>query len=407
MKDHRLYKSIQLRFWAVIGIKRRDDNEAKTLVDSFSTALMKYCKQQGVAISNGPDKFLCENSLDAILKKIREVQEKLTARNSCPQIIFILSFNTIPTEWYNQIKRLGDTELGIQTQCVVNSRNIQKESPSFYTNLILKLNSKLGGINLALADNHFMESVPTIIFGADVTHPSPGSRKECRSVSAVVWSMDKTGFQYDGEWDYQEGKKEMISHLDNMVLNGLKVHCEKTTNTPPKRLIFFRDGVSDGQLEQVIDIELPLIRKACANANLKNIKITLIVTQKRHNHRFDASVAKDSDPNSGNLKSGVVIETGVTHPTDYDFFILSHAGILGTSRPCYYRVLIDENKIDTDELQGFIYNYCYLFARCTRSVSLVPAVYYADCLCDRGRRCLDDNNEKDFPEKKISGMSWI
>jgi len=70
----------------------------------------------------------------------------------------------------------------------------------------------------------------------------------------------------------------MISHLDNMVLNGLKVHCEK--NTPPKRLIFFRDGVSDGQLEQVIDFELPLIRKACANANLKNIKITLIVTQK-------------------------------------------------------------------------------------------------------------------------------
>ena len=29
---------------------------------------------------------------------------------------------------------------------------------------------------------------------------------------------------------------------------------EKTTNTDPKRIIFFRDGVSEGQFRHVLDI---------------------------------------------------------------------------------------------------------------------------------------------------------
>ena len=35
---------------------------------------------------------------------------------------------------------------------------------------------------------------------------------------------------------------------------------KKQTNQAPKRIIFYRDGVSEGQFKQVLEKELPLIR---------------------------------------------------------------------------------------------------------------------------------------------------
>ncbi|KAJ8602752.1 hypothetical protein MRB53_042379 [Persea americana] len=79
------------------------------------------------------------------------------------------------------------------------------------------------------------------------------------------------------------------------------------------------------------------------------------------------------------------VDNEVTHPTEYDFYLLSHAGLQGTSRPTHYRVLMDENKMSPDDLQTLTYNLTYMYSKCTRSVSLVPAVMYADqiALLDR------------------------
>ena len=34
----------------------------------------------------------------------------------------------------------------------------------------------------------------------------------------------------------------------------------------------------------------------------------------------------------------------MVNPVEFDFYLLSHGGILGTSRPAHYNVLIDENR---------------------------------------------------------------
>jgi len=217
--------------------------------------------------------------------------------------------------------------------------------------------------------------------------------------------MDKEGFQYNGEFVYQTGRVEMIQNLEEMVLQGLMEYQQKL-NEKPQRLIFFRDGVSESQFDQVLKNELPQIRKACQKLSI-DANITLIICQKRHHHRFNTS-GDDTiiDKKSKNLLPGTIIETGITHPTDYDFFLYSHRGIQGISRPCYYRVLLDENKIHPDQLHSFVYHSCYLFARCSRSVSIVPAVYYADLLCERGKRYI---TEEQIPvrSKKITGMYWV
>ena len=57
----------------------------------------------------------------------------------------------------------------------------------------------------------------------------------------------------------------------------------------------------------------------------------------------------------------------------------------GTSRPTHYHVLLDENKFSADGLQDLSYKLCHLQARCTRTVSVVPAIYYAHLVAVRGR----------------------
>lgn len=51
---------------------------------------------------------------------------------------------------------------------------------------------------------------------------------------------------------------------------------------------------------------------------------------------------------------------------------MQHQGILGTSKPTHYTVLLDENNFMTDGIQSLLYALCNLYARCTRTVS-VPA----------------------------------
>lgn len=41
--------------------------------------------------------------------------------------------------------------------------------------------------------------------------------------------------------------------------------------------------------------------------------------------------SNDAD-RSGNAKAGTVVDTGIVHPTDCDYYLQSHAGLLGTVR---------------------------------------------------------------------------
>ncbi|CAN6303362.1 unnamed protein product [Urochloa humidicola] len=80
---------------------------------------------------------------------------------------------------------------------------------------------------------------------------------------------------------------------------------------------------------------------------------------------------------SGNILPGTVVDQKICHPTEFDFYLCSHAGIQGTSRPTHYHVLYDENHFTADALQSLTNNLCYTYARCTRAVSVVPPAYHA------------------------------
>ena len=95
------------------------------------------------------------------------------------------SFLPPPSPRAAEVKRVGDTLLGVATQCV-QVKNVLKPSAQTLSNLCLKINVKLGGVNSILVPGirPAVFQSPVIFMGADVTHPPAGDDRK-PSIAAV------------------------------------------------------------------------------------------------------------------------------------------------------------------------------------------------------------------------------
>jgi len=305
------------------------------------------------------------------------------------------------TDLYTAIKHFGDVSAGVATQCMKSIKCFRAKA-QYFANVCLKINVKLGGIN-TIPDPRSVTILtdpanPTMVMGADVIHPAAHSDGR-PSFTAVVANVDSDTAKYIADCRVQASRQEMIEDLEPMTKHMIEMYMgyrqkqEKKANTAPKRIIFYRDGVSEGQFKQVLEIELPRIKGACAACKI-NPKITVIVVGKRHHVRFFPQ-GGEAD-RSGNCRAGTVVDRDVVHPTELDFYLQSHAGLLGTSRPAHYNVLYDDNAFSPDSLQMLSFALCHVYARSTRSVSIPAPVYYADIVCSRAKNHYDPNQNLDF-----------
>ncbi|KAG6917905.1 hypothetical protein DXG01_000514 [Tephrocybe rancida] len=279
---------------------------------------------------------------------------------------------------------------------------------------VKQINVKLGGIN-TIPDPSSVSvltdpSNPTIVMGADVIHPAPGSDGR-PSFTALVANVDSDTAKYIACSRVQTSRQEMIEDLEDMSKYalgkyvGYRQHVEKRSPPAPKRIIFYRDGVSEGQFKQVLEQELPALKRACAALNI-NAKITIIVVGKRHHVRFFPQNDRDGD-RSGNCPAGTVVDRDIAHPTEFDFYLQSHGGLLGTSRPAHYSASLlwhpsDDRltslPLSADALQNLSFALCHVYARSTRSVSIPAPVYYADIVCSRAKNHYDPQGSLDFSD---------
>lgn len=87
-----------------------------------------------------------------------------------------------------------------------------------------------------------------------------------------------------------------------MVKNML-IKFYQAVKTKPQRIIFYRDGVSEGQFYNVMIYEFDAIKKACAELEAGyNPMVTFIICQKRHHTRlFTAVCGTNEDSNAFTL----------------------------------------------------------------------------------------------------------
>ena len=321
------------------------------------------------------------------------------------QLVFVI----LPegTGVYEEAKAVLELKLGVISQMMygknVNDKNMRAggggfKASQFIANLALKIHTKLGGVNnlitspgCSLPSLPCVSEVPTIVFGADVSHPGKGS--DARSVAAVVGSIDARAARYATRISHQPSGVEMIAMLGASV-DSLLRQFHAHTRQKPERIIFFRDGVSEGQYAAVMAEEVSELRAACANLGDGSYapRLTYIICTKRHTTRLFCTDSRRVD-RSGNVPPGTVVDTDICSPSDFDFFLTAHAGLQGTTRPVHHHVLVDESNFSADALQQLSFNLSHLYSRCTRSVSLCTPVYYAHLAAFRGKNIMQGGGD--------------
>ncbi|KAL2555325.1 Protein argonaute 1 [Forsythia ovata] len=421
MMNRRMVNGGTVNSWICINFAH---NVQDSVARSFCHDLAQMCITSGMAFNPEPVLPVFSgrpDQVERVLKaRFHDVMTKLQPHGKeLDLLIVILPDDNGPL--YGDLKRICETDLGIVSQCCLQKHLYKANKQQYLANVALKINVKVGGRNTVLVDAltrriPLVSDRPTIIFGADVTHPQPGEDSS-PSIAAVVASQDWPEVtKYAGLVCAQAHRQELIQDLFKTwqdpvrgtvtggMIKELLISFRRATGQKPQRIIFYRDGVSEGQFYQVLFYELDAIRKACASLEPNyQPPVTFVVVQKRHHTRLFANNHNDRravDNRSGNILPGTVVDSKICHPTEFDFYLCSHAGVKGTSRPAHYHVLWDENKFTADALQSLTNNLCYTYARCTRSVSIVPPAYYAHLAAFRARFYME-------PETSDSGSMTI
>ncbi|XWS39260.1 hypothetical protein CRYUN_Cryun18bG0035600 [Craigia yunnanensis] len=411
MMNKKMINGMTVSRWACINFSR---SVQESVARGFCNELAQMCQVSGMEFNPEPVIPIYSARPEQVEKALKHVYHASMNKTKGKELELLLAI--LPDNngsLYGDLKRICETDLGLISQCCL-TKHVFRISKQYLANVALKINVKMGGRNTVLLDAiscriPLVSDIPTIIFGADVTHPENGEDSS-PSIAAVVASQDWPEVtKYAGLVCAQAHRQELIQDLyktwqdpvrgtvSGGMIRDLLVSFRKATGQKPLRIIFYRDGVSEGQFYQVLLYELDAIRKACASLEPNyQPPVTFIIVQKRHHTRLFANNHRDrsSTDKSGNILPGTVVDTKICHPTEFDFYLCSHAGIQGTSRPAHYHVLWDENNFTADGIQSLTNNLCYTYARCTRSVSVVPPAYYAHLAAFRARFYMEPEMEE-------------
>lgn len=399
LRDKKILQSCHLSSWAIVSFTDQYEMP-KDKLGFFTNELINTFSISGLNIANRNPVVLYANPQTDITETFDYVHNVFAqSGQSPPQLILFILQNT-SAQFYAQVKRIGDTVFGVATQCV-QLKNALQPKKQFYANLCMKINVKLGGINTLLSTtpshNHnnrkniLYSDTPTMILGADICHAIHKDASFTESICSLVGSIDKSMTRFTSSTTLQSPGANHIEHLSTMMTKVLKSFQTVNKGTLPSRIVFYRNGISENHAEQTREIEIGLLKESCRQFSPDySPKITFVLVHRHHHVRLFTEFSGKYD----NISAGTVIDADITKPGQFDFYLCSHAGLQGTSRPSYYQVVLNENDFSADLLQEFTYHLCYTYSRCTRSISVVPPVYYANLVANRTKHYLKNSTSE-------------
>lgn len=110
-------------------------------------------------------RFLRDGDIDATMQRIKDRQAA---------VLFCIIPDSGDT--YAKIKQAAELRCGVLTQCIKASTIFKKGNDgSTVSNILLKVNAKLNGLNHKLISSPILGN-NVMLIGGDVTHPSPDAQ---------------------------------------------------------------------------------------------------------------------------------------------------------------------------------------------------------------------------------------
>jgi aubergine-like protein len=291
---------------------------------------------------------------------------KLMCDNGCQDVSMAFFFvsQRLGKRIYKTMKKYFVGTLGIATQFFTSYNPKQKNLMSKFGNIVVQMSVKIGsspwGVKIPLKD--------TVIFGADVYHD-----KKNKSVSALVSLFGNDFYDKFSTQKIQKKGEEIMKNMSEMVLEHLE-YINKTLKTLPKNILFYRDGVSEGQISIIVEKELKvLINSLYTKYNEKAPKITMIIVTKRIDDRF--CIQEQNRLN--NCPGGIIIQDTVIKPNKANFFMVAQNVNMGTAIPTHYEIILNQCDFNLPQIQEITYLLTHLYYNWMGAVKVPAPVQYA------------------------------
>ncbi len=264
---------------------------------------------------------------------------------------------------YDSVKRICCLEKPVPSQVVTAGiLEDDRKKRSVVTKVAIQMNCKLGGeiwrLNIPIKN--------VMICGIDTYHDSA---KKHGSVCAFIATVNEAKTKFYSRASLQETHQELSNNLTLTVKSACDYYA-KMNNGYPEKLIIYRDGVGDGQLHMVMDYEIPQIKKAFELIDANYVPLlSFIVVKKRGNAKFFA----DNGHDIVNPPCGTVIDSVVTRPQWFDYYLISQNVTQGTVNPTHYNVVYDTIGLKPDHYQKLSYKLTHLYYNWPGTIR-VPAV---------------------------------
>ncbi|TDG47295.1 hypothetical protein AWZ03_006288 [Drosophila navojoa] len=355
-RSNSMFSHIDIKRWYVITL-RRNLRETQEFV--------KLCIRAAAGMKMHISEPRYEEISDDRNNNYSQAIDNAVARD--PQIIMVV-LKTNNEERYSCVKKRTCVDRPVPSQ-VVTLRTIAPRPErssglmSVATKVVIQMNAKLMGAP-------WMIELPVrglMTVGFDVCHSSKNKNK---SYGALVATMDmKSSTRYYSSVSEHIKGQELSDQMSLKMACALKAYREHH-GALPERILFFRDGVGDGQLYQVVNTEVNFLKSQLdqiykSAGKEEGCRMAFIVVTKRINTRYFV--------NMRNPEPGTVIDDIITLPERYDFFLVSQSVHQGTVSPTSYNVIQDNMGLSADKLQMLTYKMTHMYYNWSGTCR-VPAV---------------------------------
>lgn len=149
---------------------------------------------------------------------------------------------------------------------------------------------------------------------------------------------------------------------------------KKHNGANPSRIIFYRDGVGEGQVAGVCVPEIEQIKAACAANQIgDSCKLMYINCCKRVNTRIFAG----NPSRFNNPLAGTIVDSKVTDRDVYEFYLVSVAARQGMTTPTRFTVVYDQIGESPDKIELLTYKLCHTYYNVSGAIKEPSCIRYA------------------------------
>ncbi|KAI6227442.1 hypothetical protein M3Y99_01254400 [Aphelenchoides fujianensis] len=379
--------------WAMYSLTRAGglggNNMSETEARQFGTAFYTECRRKGMRMAPVTDFRVVEvpphdfGESECVKNLLATVQHK-----GCQFVLVITGpqDNTIHDALKYQERNHDVNVLSTTAKAAAGIGERLKRVTM--ENIVNKTNVKNGGLNFEISADAAKKALGTrdLFIGVSSNLAGGGFRGEPRAPTVIGYAAtDKQHpADYTGNYVFLEAQRDEKLQMIAGIVSVALARFRKHRGHAPDRVFVFRNSPAEGSYEHLMRFEIPLVKKVLRESGA-DAKLMFIVATRLHPIRLMPAASTGGKALEQNLRPGTCVDTGITGPFVPEFFLLGHAGKLGTSRVPRYSVLCNEAAMSMEDVQRTTFHLCFGHQIVAGMTSLPAPMFIGDEMAKRGR----------------------